>query len=324
MKRLLPLFLIAALAITAITFRNQWLPQPPGSGNYLGYVESDQILLSPPVAGRLAERPLNRGDTAKAGAMAFRLADAERQAAVDQARAALEVVILGRCGGQRGKRPQEIEVIRAQRQTAEASLTLAQSTLARARSLAASGTAARAQLDSATATVKQLQAQIEGYDAQLALAQMGAREQEIAAAKAQADAAAAALAQAESRLADLTLTVPRAAQVDDTYFEVGEWVGAGQPVVALQPADGLKLILFIPEAALARAAPGTRLSFTCDSCAAGLSATITHVAQRPEYSPPVIYSETARAKLVYRVEARPDQPSAQLRPGLPVEIAPLP
>lgn len=324
MKRFLPLLLIAAIAITAITFRERWLPQPPGSGNYLGYVESDQILLAPPVAGRLAERPLARGDAVKAGAIAFRLADAERQAAAAQARASLAAAQAQYDNLLQGKRPQEIEVIEAQKQTAEASLALAQTNLARARNLAASGTAARAQLDSASATVKQLQAQIDGYNAQLAVAQLGGRDQEQAAARAQVEAAAAALAQAESRLADLTLTVPRDALVDDTYFEPGEWVGAGQPVLALQPDDGLKLILFIPEAALAKATTGTRLAYTCDACPTGLSATLTHVAQRPEYSPPVIYSETARAKLVYRAEARPDQPDSHLRPGLPVEVSPLP
>ena len=156
------------------------------------------------------------------------------------------------------------------------------------------------------------------------MARLGGRDQEVVAARSQVDAAKAALVQAESRLADLTLAVPRDALVDDTYFEPGEWVGAGQPVLALQPRGGLKIILFIPEAALAQAVPGTTLSFICDSCIAPLSATITHVAQRPEYSPPVIYSETARSKLVYRVEARPDRQDPQLRPGLPVEVLPLP
>ena len=37
----------------------------------------------------------------------------------------------------------------------------------------------------------------------------------------------------------------------------------------------------------------------------------------PEYTPPVIYSQGARAKLVYLVEAKPDDIDSALRPGLP-------
>ena len=56
----------------------------------------------------------------------------------------------------------------------------------------------------------------------------------------------------------------------------------------------------------------------------GGTATITHGAATPEYTPPVIYSASARAKLVFQVEARPVTPDAHLQPGLPVEFEPLP
>ncbi len=85
----------------------------------------------------------------------------------------------------------------------------------------------------------------------------------------------------------------------------------------------MTLRFFVPEPLLAAAQPGRTIRFKCDGCDGFKSAVISHVASQPEYTPPVIYSETARAKLVYLVEAKPDAVDPQLRPGLPIEVEPL-
>ena len=61
----------------------------------------------------------------------------------------------------------------------------------------------------------------------------------------------------------------------------------------------------------------------CDACADGLSARITYVSPRPEFTPPIIYSRDSRDRLVFMVEARPERPG-RLMPGLPVDVEPLP
>jgi HlyD family secretion protein len=43
---------------------------------------------------------------------------------------------------------------------------------------------------------------------------------------------------------------------------------------------------------------------------------------RSEYTPPVIYSERARAKLVFMIEARLSSADKPLPVGLPVEVIP--
>ena len=49
------------------------------------------------------------------------------------------------------------------------------------------------------------------------------------------------------------------------------------------------------------------------------------MAPQPEYTPPVIYSESTRGDLVYLIEARPEPSSAaSLKPGQPVDVRPLP
>ena len=60
---------------------------------------------------------------------------------------------------------------------------------------------------------------------------------------------------------------------------------------------------------------------SCDGCPAGLSARIAFISDQAEYTPPVIYSNESRAKLVFMVEARPDaKTAAVLKPGQPVDV----
>jgi HlyD family secretion protein len=79
---------------------------------------------------------------------------------------------------------------------------------------------------------------------------------------------------------------------------------------------------FVPERQVALYRPGRVVRFACDSCPAGLTASISYVSPRPEYTPPVIYSLEARERLVFLVEARPAHPD-RLTPGLPVDVTPL-
>ena len=54
-------------------------------------------------------------------------------------------------------------------------------------------------------------------------------------------------------------------------------------------------------------------------------AQISRIATGPEFTPPVIYSNAQRAKLVFLVEARPRAAdSARLHPGQPLDVKRMP
>ncbi|MBL8701411.1 MAG: HlyD family efflux transporter periplasmic adaptor subunit [Alphaproteobacteria bacterium] len=328
--RLIALVLIAA---TAIASRGVWQPWidarlavlgfGPPSPVYLGYVEGETTLVAAPVAGRLTVRGVERGDSVRAGTTLFIVdtaqADAEirrTEAAVHEAEARLANLLSGR-------RAAEQDVIRAQRKEVEAGLALAETELAREIALAARGAATTARLDQARAAAAQLRARSESLAAQERVGELGGRDQEIAMADAQVMQMQATLAQARARRDDLMPRAPQDALVENTFFNVGEHVPAGAPVVSLLAPDRVKLRFFVPEAHLALVAPGRSVRFACDSCPATLRATISYVSPRPEFTPPVIYSESARSKLVFLVEARLAADVAALRPGLPVRVEPL-
>src|SRR6185312_12203386 len=140
-------------------------------------------------------------------------------------------------------------------------------------------------------------------------------------AQAQFSAAQGALAQAQWSRKQKTLFSPKDAIVFDTYFLPGELVPATQPVLSLLAPEDIKIIFFVPETQLSTISLGKPIQISCDSCKAIIMAKINFISPQAEYTPPVIYSEKDRAKLVYRVEATPAIPDAiKLHPGQPVTI----
>jgi HlyD family secretion protein len=109
--------------------------------------------------------------------------------------------------------------------------------------------------------------------------------------------------------------------VYDTLFRVGEWVQAGSPVVQMLPPQNVKVRFFVPETVVGALQPGRVLKIHCDGCAADVTAKITYISTQAEFTPPVIYSNERRSKLVYMIEAHPAVADAdKLRPGQPVTV----
>ena len=107
--------------------------------------------------------------------------------------------------------------------------------------------------------------------------------------------------------------------VQQIYFREGEMVGASRPVAAILPPDNVKIRFYVREGELPKIGIGEDVHVACDGCAANLSAKVYFIAGSAEYTPPVIYSESERSKLVYLVQARPAQPGS-LRIGQPVTV----
>src|SRR5690349_16529318 len=140
------------------------------------------------------------------------------------------------------------------------------------------------------------------------------------------DDAEAALRQAkanlewsQTRLARRNAYSPGVATVEQIYYRPGETVPAGRPVVALLPPGNLKFRFFAPQAVLPEIKYGETVEVSCDGCEKGLTAKVSFIARSAEYTPPVIYSQEERAKLVFLIEARPDSPD-KFRVGQPVTV----
>jgi HlyD family secretion protein len=288
-----------------------------------GYADADYIYVAAPVAGTLISLSVEAGQQVARGALLFVLESESEQAARMEANARLAAARSQADNTEKGKRDVEVAVSQAQLAQARAQAELAQHDLARKRDLVARGFVSRAQLEEAQVAVAQAQARVAELGSVVQVARLPARIDERNAADAQVEAARQVLRQSEWRQQQKQQAAPEAGQVADTFYRPGEFVAAGQPVLALLPPANIKARFFIPEAELASVALGRAVTMECDGCGAPIAGRITHLATRPEYTPPIIYSNSQRSKLVFMAEAKPSAADAtRLRPGQPLSVRP--
>jgi HlyD family secretion protein len=168
----------------------------------------------------------------------------------------------------------------------EATLVNAQQAFNRAQDLLKSGSGTKKEFDAARSTLEETQAKVSS---------------------------------ARTRLTRRKIYAPASGVIQDVYFRAGEVVPASRPIVSLLPPGNIKLRFFVPEASLPQIRRGDAVQVTCDGCAPQIAARIDFISKKAEYTPPVIYSLEERSKLVFLIEARPDQPEL-LRVGQPVRI----
>jgi HlyD family secretion protein len=131
--------------------------------------------------------------------------------------------------------------------------------------------------------------------------------------------AQARLNSSQTRLARRKVFSPVEGTIEQIYFRGGEMVSAGRPVLALLPPGNLKVRFFVSEAMLPQIRIDEVANVHCDGCPSGLTAKVSFIARNSEFTPPVIYSLEERSKLVFLIEARPEQPE-RLRVGQPVSV----
>jgi HlyD family secretion protein len=311
-RRIIVIVLLAAGA-GYLVWRT-WAPRPENADVLSGYIEGELLYLSAPVSGTITALNVARGDRVAAGQALFTIDVSQLRAQRDQAAAALAAAHAQAATAR----------ARLAQSRASASATAAQAENA-ARDLVRYRTAARA--DRASVSLQQLDtavanaANTEGQS-RAASSDVAAQETQVAAAEAQEKQQAAVLAEQQSKLDQLTPHAPGPARVQDTFYQVGEWAAANQPVVSLLPDNRVRIRFFVPVREVSQYHPGEVVHFSCDGCPTGLTARVNFVSPQPEFTPPIIYSRSSRDRLVFLVEAMPGIPR-QLTPGLPVDVVPL-
>ncbi|TCS18278.1 HlyD family efflux transporter periplasmic adaptor subunit [Caulobacter sp. BK020] len=313
---------VVAVGLVGFVAWRLWGPGAAHPRRLSGYVEGETLYVGASTAGPVSTVSVQRGQRVAAGQPLFALDAAQLVAARDQAASQAAAAASQALDAAKGQRPDELAVYDAQRAAAAAALAQAQADYDRIAPLVAKGIYAPARLDQARAALKTAQANVRTVEQQRRVGTLGARPDAVRAAESQAAAARDQLAVAQNRLDQISPRAPAAARVQDVFYQPGEWVAANQPVVALLPDDRVRLRFYVPQAEVSLYRPGTRIAFACDGCKPGLGARINFVSPRAEFTPPVIYSRDARDRLVFLVEALPDQP-AGLPPGLPIDVTPL-
>lgn len=294
-------------------------PQGPG-GAIAGYVEGEYVALAPIEVARVVHVPATRGERFGKGDVVALLDRRDVELAVGEATAKRDQAAAELADLRSGRRAEEIAVIAANLNSAEALFRDAERALKRRQELFARGNTSQSDLDEARTNRDVAEARVSETRANLDVARLPARPDTIRAAEERLSQAESAIETAKWRLDRRTLVTPAPGRIADVVRRPGEVAGPTAPVISFLPDGATKLKVFVPEAVLTQAQRGRRLRVTCDGCGDATFATVTYVSPDPEFTPPVIYSVEARQKLVYLVEARPDGATTALQPGQIVDV----
>jgi HlyD family secretion protein len=292
-----------------------------GSTRVQGYVEAEFVYVAAQYAGPLETVYVERGSTVKAGDKLFALSSEPEKDLRDQAARNLAQARATLADVNKAKRPPEIASVEAQLEQAKAALVLSENEFHRQENLVRVNATAHSDFDRALAQRDEDKQHIAQLTADLQTARLPSRSDQIDAAAASVRALEAALAKAEWDLAQKRQAAPQAGLIFDILYYQGEWVPAGKPVVALLPPPNVKVRAFIPESRIGAVKVGQDVRVFVDGVKEPYLGRVTFIAPQAEYTPPVIYSQESRSKLVFMVEARfDDKTAAKLHPGQPVDV----
>jgi HlyD family secretion protein len=293
----------------------------PAAPTYQGWVDADMLFIGADEVGRIKTLSVTEGQIVHAGDALFSLDQTTQSADVEASLAALKEAQsqLARVESAQ-QRPEEIAVLEANVKQAQAALDYSTADLERAKNLVERGFAPQSRLDQAKSVFDHDKAALETINRQITVGRLSGRAEDLNLALAAVEQAKAQSKSALARMMRLNVVSSVDGRVQEIYYRAGEIVPQGRPVVAVLPPDLMKIIFFVPQAIVPSLKVGDDVAITCDGCRDQINATISFISAQVEFTPPQIYSLQERQKLVFRIEARPQNP-ALLRVGQPVSVS---
>ncbi|NIS80844.1 MAG: HlyD family efflux transporter periplasmic adaptor subunit [Anaerolineales bacterium] len=133
--------------------------------------------------------------------------------------------------------------------------------------------------------------------------------------------AAAELTVISLQLEKYTLYAPASGVVATRNVEPGEVVQPGVALMTLYQLEKMTITVFVPEDQYGRIILGQRVIVTVDSFPdETFSATVTHIADRAEFTPRNVQTQEGRRTTVFAVELVLEDLTGRLKPGMPADV----
>jgi len=312
--------IVVSLSIVGIVALALWYLVQPQPLLVQGEADATRIDIAARVDGRVAQRPVDRGQNVTGGQVLVTIDNPQLLTKLKEAQAGQAVALADLKRIEVGTRAEVIAQRKAALAAAEASAQLAQQTYDRTKQLTARDFASVQKLDEATATLDV--ARRSQQEAKLALeeAVAGYTAEERGVAKASVVKADAAIATLEAQVAEMTVKAPVAAQVYQTSAEVGEFVSPGVPLLSLVDLSDIWLRFDLREDLVKDLKIGDRFEMRVPALGDRLiTAAVRRIATRGEYAGWRATRATGDFDLrTFEIRAYPVEPVPELRPGMSV------
>lgn len=322
MKKIIPIVLLVAAVAGAsayhfVTRDNQRADSPLKlSGN----IEAHESVVGFKVPGRVVELPVEEGQLVKAGDLLARLdqTDYRQQVALDEALVRTREAELNLSLA--GSRVQEKRSAEQAVADALAALELSRADARRYQALYEKDEVSAQVRDSSATSLKRAEAAYERARQNLDMVNEGVRREQIAINQAAVHSARQALGLSRIRLGDTALVAPTTGVALVRHAEIGEVMAAGTPVVTLADLDRLWLRGYISETDIGRVRLGQPATIRSDTFpGTSYRGRISFIASQAEFTPKSVETHKERVTLVYRVKIDLENPTHELKPGMPAD-----
>jgi HlyD family secretion protein len=316
------MILLAAAVAAGVYFYPRFTKKPAPSNELTvsGNIEAHESAISFKVQGRIIALPIEEGQRVEQGALLAQLEDADfrQRVRINQATVAVGQDNLALTLA--GTREQEIKA--SQQAVIDAQAALEQTKLdnSRAQILYAKDEIAAQDRDQAATALKRAEASFNAAQQRYNEAQEGARKEDIAIARANLAQADANLGLSRIDESYTTLRAPVSGVITVREAELGEVVQPGSPVVTLADLDHIWLRAYIAETELGRIHWGQDATVTTDTYPGKqYHGRISFISPDAEFTPKSVQTSEERVTLVYRIKIDIDNPTHELKPGMPAD-----
>ncbi len=323
MKRLIPILIVLAVVIAAGVYLYPRLTkksQPENQLTLSGNIEAHESLVSFKVQGRIADLPVEEGQSVESGTLLARLDDADyrQKVRIDEANVHVRESNLALVLA--GTREQELKASEQTMLDAQADLQQKRIDYDRAQRLFGKDEVSAQDRDLAETARKRAETTFLAAQQRYNEAVEGSRKEDIAIAHANVTEASATLGLSRVNLDYATLRAPSAGVITVRQAELGEVVVPGTPVVTLADLDHIWLRAYIAEPDLGRIRWGQEATVTTDTYPGKqYHGRISFISSTAEFTPKSVQTYKERVTLVYRIKIDIDNPSHELKPGMPAD-----
>ncbi len=312
--------IFVALFMAAMVGLSAWYVTRPQPLLVQGEADATRIDIAARVDGRIAQRPVSRGDNVTVGQTLLTIENPQLLTKLQEAEAARAVSLADLARIQAGTRPETIASRKAALAAGEASVKLSQQTYDRVKQLADRDFASNQRLDEATASLDVAVTNAEQARLAYQAAVTGATAEELAVARSGVARADAAITTLKAQVDELQVKAPSAAQIYQIGTEPGEFVSPGVPLLTLVNLGDVWLKFNLREDLIKGMKVGDRLSVTIPALGPStIAVAVRSIATRGEYAGWRATRATGDFDLrTFEVRAYPVEPLPGLRPGMSV------
>lgn len=312
--------LIVGLIVSVIFGLSLWYLVQPQPVVIQGEAGATRVDIAARVDGRVARRPVSRGENVTAGQLLFEIGNPEIVKRKTEAEAALAVAQAELARIVAGTRAEVIAQKKAALESATADLTIAQNTHDRISTLANNGNATLQRLDEVTNALQVAQRSAEQAKLAWEEALAGYTKEEQGVAQANVVKALASVDTIQAQIDELTVKAPIAGQVYQVGAELGEYVSPGVALLSLVDLSDIWLRFDLREDLVRGLKVGDRFRMRVPALQdREITAQIRSIATKGEYAGWRATRATGDFDLrTFEIRAYPVVPIPELRPGMSV------